>query len=206
MKSVLLLVIAGGFSLQMQAQDLVLWHKDTVTKANTAVHATYLTAEEKKVLLLMNLARMDGKGFAKNILAPYVKEHNKPNNEYLTSLYDDLKKLRRLPPLVPNEKLSKSAAYHANDMGVTGQVGHDSSDGTACFDRIHKYLNRGYMGENCSYGYGDALGIVLQLLIDDGVPSKGHRSSILSPNFKRVGVSIRRHKVYSYNCVQDFAD
>jgi uncharacterized protein YkwD len=206
MKTILTFLIAGLPMLWLQAQDLTRWHKDTVAKANTAASVTYLTPEEKKVLLLMNLARMDGKGFVKNVLAPYVKEHGKSDNEYLSSLYTDLKKLPRLAPLLPNDRLSKSAAYHAKDMGITGMTGHDSSDGTECFVRIHKYVRRGYMGENCSYGYGDAVGIVLQLLIDDGIASLGHRKAILSPNFKRVGLSIKPHKVYRFNCVQDFAD
>ena len=44
----------------------------------------------------------------------------------------------------------------------------------------------------------------MQLLVDDKVPNFGHRKNILNPAFKKVGVSIRPHKVYHYNCVMEF--
>jgi uncharacterized protein YkwD len=149
---------------------------------------------------------MDGLGFIKNILDPYVKLANPANNDYLKSLYTDLRDAYNLKTLAPQHKLSLSADFHATDMGNKGTTGHNSSDGTDCFERIHRYYRGGYMGENCSYGYGDALGIVMQLLIDNNVPSKGHRNSILSPNYKQVGISIKPHKVWGFNCVMDFSD
>lgn len=190
----------------LSAQDLSLWKREILDSANTGANVKYLTEEEKKVLLLMNLARIDGKAFAEKILKLFTITDNTTDNEYLKSLYADLKALPSLKPLKPFEKLCQSAAYHANDMGSKGQTGHDSSNGTKCFDRIKKYYDGGYMAENCSYGFGDALNIVMQLLIDDGIASKGHRMSIISPNYKKVGLSIKPHKSYSYNCVQDFSD
>jgi uncharacterized protein YkwD len=47
--------------------------------------------------------------------------------------------------------------------------------------------------------------IVLQLLIDHGVPSRGHRKNILNGSSNYVGVSIQPHNGYRFNCVQDFA-
>jgi len=190
----------------LNAQNLSLWKKETLAAARTGDSVKYLTDEEKKVLLLVNLARLDGKSFITNVLDPFVKENSTPDNEYLRSLYTDLRATSGLKTFLPHEKLSKSAAFHANDMGTKGKTGHDSSDGTACFDRIRRYHSGGYMAENCDYGYSDALNIVLHLMIDDGVPSKGHRNSILSPNYKRVGISIKPHKVWSFNCVMDFSD
>jgi len=194
------------FTSRLCAQDLSLWRKETLTAARTADSVKYLTDEEKKVLTLVNLARLDGNAFIKNVLDPFVKENSTPDNDYLRSLYIDLRNVSGLKALLPNNKLSQSAAYHANDMGANGKTGHNSSDGTACFDRIRRYHDGGYMAENCDYGYSDALHIVLHLMIDDGVPSKGHRASILSPYYKRVGISIKPHQVWSFNCVMDFSD
>ncbi len=91
-------------------------------------------------------------------------------------------------------------------MGKTGKIGHKSTDGTKTFVRIKRYAKGGYMGENCAYGPSDPLAIVMQLLVDDGVPSLGHRKTILSSNYKFVGIAIEPHKKYGHNCVQDFSD
>ena len=61
-----------------------------------------------------------------------------------------------------------------------------------------------HVGENCSYGYDQAIDIVLTLMIDEGIKDVGHRKNILSEDFNSVGVAIRPHKNYRINCVIDF--
>jgi uncharacterized protein YkwD len=61
-----------------------------------------------------------------------------------------------------------------------------------------------HVGENCSYGYDQAIDIVISLLIDEGVPDMGHRKNTLNDQFNSVGVAIRPHKEYRVNCVIDF--
>ncbi len=193
--------------LEVYCQDLTLWKKSTLDSANTAAAAAYLTPEEKKIYLLTNLARMDGKAFIKNVLDPFVKENDTEKDEYLASLYADLKVHPRLHPLVPHEKLHHSAAHHATDMGKNGKIGHESSDGTDLHTRIKRY-HQGHtvLAENCSYGYDDALNIVMQLLIDDNRPEKKHRNVMLGKEFAHLGVSIKDHRAYGANCVMDFSD
>ena len=107
--------------------------------------------------------------------------------------------------LLPDEGLYKASKYHAKDSGKKGIVGHTSSDGTSFSDRLPKYVkgwNR--IAENCSYGYNSAVDIVSQLLLDENVPSLGHRKSILNVELQYIGVSIQPHKKYRFNCVMDF--
>jgi hypothetical protein len=47
------------------------------------------------------------------------------------------------------------------------------------------------------------LEIVLQLLIDEDVPSLGHRR-ILLEKYQTIGVSIQPHSHYGFNAVLDF--
>lgn len=108
--------------------------------------------------------------------------------------------------LKPNSRLAKAAKVHVEDIGPKGLVQHESSDGTATFTRVRKYYNGGYMGENISCGYSAAMDIVLQLLVDDGVESLGHRHNILNKSFVRIGVAIGSHSQYRNCCVQDFSD
>jgi len=64
-----------------------------------------------------------------------------------------------------------------------------------------KYME---VGENIYYGEFTAEEIVLQLLIDEGIEDLGHRKNILNPRFNSIGVSIKPHKSYVYNCVMSF--
>ena len=49
-------------------------------------------------------------------------------------------------------------------------------------------------GENCAYGGKDGKAHIDQLIIDDGVSSRGHRKNIYNPNFSMVGIAIGPHK------------
>jgi uncharacterized protein YkwD len=175
---------------------------DQVSKANTAKDASYLTAEEKNVIFYCNLARLDGQVFVNQ----YLSKMKNSSNSYEQSLLKDLAGVKNLPMLKPNSKLARAAKVHTDDIGPKGLTQHESSDGTDAFDRVRKYYNGGCMGENISFGYSAAMDIVLQLLVDDGVASLGHRKNILSKDFLRIGVSIGTHKEYGNCCVQDFSD
>ena len=180
------------------------WSIEEIKCANTANNVGYLSAEEQKVILICNLARLDGEKFMKTYAKPYLGDSS---NEYIESLYSDLKKVKKLQMMVPDNKLYEAAAYHAKDMGATGKIGHTSSDGSSMQTRINRwYSNYKYIGECCDYGYDKALDIVMHLLVDEGVESLGHRKNILDPQFGKIGVSIQPHRVYRYNCVQDFAN
>ena len=176
--------------------------------ANTGVYANYLSAEEKKVLQLINLARTDGNLFLKEYADKFIAANPIfKNNKFAQSLYTDLRKAKGLPALTPNEKLFRSAKAHALDIGTKGLKGHNSSSGESFNKRIPKFLST-YMGfgENISYGTdnNNALPIVMLLLIDNNNPDYGHRKNILSPSFETIGTSIQQHKAYGYLCVQDF--
>ncbi len=179
------------------------WSSQQIEKANTAANTDFLTDEEKDVIFLTNLVRFDGALFMRTFLQAHTP--NDPSNYYISSLYNTLPSVRNLSMLTPHQCLSATAAYHANDMGRTGGIGHDSSDGTPCFDRVRRCGSRFHLGENCSYGYNSAVDIVMQLLIDQDVPSLGHRENILGPVFNTLGVAIRPHAVHKYNCVMDFS-
>jgi len=186
-------------------QDLSLWSKDTLDLANTAASAPYLTLEEKKVIQLINLARLNGNAFLKRVAMPYVKENNKDDDDFVEGLYSDLRVTYGLHLLHPHEKLHQSSAHHAHDMGTKGQVGHDSSDGTPFTVRIHRFHKPVHVSENCVYGYADAYSNVMEMLIDEAVPDRTHRHNILGKSFHLVGVSIKPHKMIDFNCVVDFA-
>lgn len=113
-----------------------------------------------------------------------------------------------LPPLSLEKGLCLSAQWLADDQARTGTTGHYGSDGSSPTDRMNRYgIWKITAGENCAYGPADAVEIVAQLLIDDGVNDRGHRTNILKENFKKVGIgfSDKDKAPYGAVSVMDFA-
>jgi len=105
-----------------------------------------------------------------------------------------LEKQGKFAPFKWNDYLSLAAQDHCNDQGPKGAVGHDSSDGREFTDRINKYGKwGGRAGENLAYSSSSGDGMIVQLYIDDGVPDRGHRVNMLSPDFELVGMAHCKH-------------
>jgi len=172
------------------------------SNANTASSESYLSESEKTVVLLCNLARMDGPYFANN----YLYLYKDTTSRQFKSLKETLLSTRPLPPLRPAFALSKSAAMHAHDMGTSGLQGTESSDGRPFYDRIHQqFPATNTFASNFYLGSGDPLEIVLGLLVGESDSLLQYRKNILSPNIDFVGLSIRPHKLKCSNAVLDFA-
>ena len=62
------------------------------------------------------------------------------------------------------------------------------------------------MAENIGFGDPPGRNMVTILLVDDGVPDRGHRKKMLSGRYTQVGIACGPHKVYRYMCVIDFAE
>lgn len=117
-----------------------------------------------------------------------------------------LKVVEPLPPIVANLDLEKAAYEHVEDLSTNNQLSHTGNDGSSTQDRIEKHVHwRGSIGETIDCGNLDAHNIILSTLIDDGTASRGHRASIMNPEFLVVGAALGNHATYSYCCVMDFA-
>lgn len=117
-----------------------------------------------------------------------------------------LSKQKPLTALKPSEGLSLAALDHAEDTGPRGITGHDGFDGSDSERRMKRYGEwQTTYGENISYGFSDARLIVLQLIIDDGVPNRGHRTNIYNKDFHVAGIAYGQHKTFRSMCVIDFA-
>ena len=116
--------------------------------------------------------------------------------EGVTPVKECIEMLKRQKPLKPftmNRVLCIAAQMHAKDQKRTGAIGHEGSDGSGPGDRIKRAGFKGYlMGENVQYGCFDAIEIVIDLLIDDDVPDRGHRLSLLSEEYEEAGVAFEK--------------
>ena len=188
-------------NLRAQSPAWESWEADVVGSLFTSRGVPYLNEEEQKVILFMNMARHDGPLFAETFLTQYVEENQIKNSSYLRSLYQELKRTSGLVPFYPEEDLTAVAQGHATTSGKTGHVGHKDMNKRFAPLRGNPY---NAWGENCSYGFEEAISIVVTLLVDEGIKDKGHRKNILNEDYNSVGVAIRPHKRYRVNCVMDF--
>jgi uncharacterized protein YkwD len=176
------------------------WNGKQFTLCNTAVSVSYLSEKEKEVIYIINLVRKYPILFAKTVLKNYPaiseKKYLVNDKYYFQSLVKELSTLDEMPLLTPDNLCYTSAFCHAKSAGISGYTGHDRIT-NSCKDCQY------YSGECCSYGYDNPLEIVLQLLIDEDVPSLGHRR-ILLEKYQTIGVSIQPHSHYGFNAVLDF--
>lgn len=174
---------------------------------------------EKEVLQELNLARTKPKLYAEKIkkmrqyfngnryevpgkVTIITKEGVKAVNEAIAFL----EKVDPLPEFSYSKGISKACRDHILDQGPSGYTGHTGNDGSTPFDRMNRYGRwKGVAGENISYGKNTAEEIVIQLIVDDGVLSRGHRENIFNPQFRVVGIAFGSHAKYKYMCVMGFA-
>lgn len=176
-----------------------LWSEEVIEAANTAKNTNYMSEEEKNLIWLSNLARFDGYLFGKTFLKDYIETHQIKYTSNVKSLFKDLSKSHKLPMLKPDKGMYALAKKHAEWSGKKGKTGHQR------FNERAKKSGHSKYSENCQYGYFTAIDILIDLLIDDGVPSLGHRKNILNKEMMYTAVSIQPHKVYKYNCVIEYA-
>jgi hypothetical protein len=176
-----------------------IWNEPRFLKCNTAAKTTYLTEPEKELIYILNMMHMDPQLFDSTVVKYYPEKsgalylRNIPENQ---SLLDTLSTLAPLPLLSPDRTAFESAECHAISAGQKGYVGHERQS-KDCEKK------KDFNGECCDYGRYTPLDILMGLLIDEGVPSLGHRWLCLC-NFRKVGVSIQPHTTYGKNTVIDF--
>jgi uncharacterized protein YkwD len=181
--------------------------------------AKFLSPLENSVVREINMARTAPKDYAslleqskkyydKKILrlpgkTPILtKEGVKSVNEAIRFLHS----LQPLPPLIPSKGMSLGARDHVKDQASSGSGQHKGSDGSQPLDRVNRYGTwEKSIGENISYGSDQARDIVMGLIIDDGVPGRGHRKNIFHSDFRVIGVACGPHPAYRTVCVMTFA-
>lgn len=176
------------------------------------------SALERGLVDEMNLVRQDPAGYAMHLeeLVPLYEGNQRKisddvylqTQEGVSAVQETIQALRRTAPrprLAWDNCLSASAADHVADNGPKGLMGHDGSSGESFSRRIHRFLpNQRIVGENIQYGSDTAREIIMDLLIDDGVPGRGHRHNLLDRQFHAAGAACGDHATMHIMCVMDF--
>lgn len=176
------------------------WNDVKYSACNTAATIKYMSASEKEVIYILNMARMNPELFAKTVVKQYPDKAGQQylsRNKYYKSLLGSMSSMKMINLLYPDSACYVSASCHAISAGQSSYIGHDRKTKDC---RQKEY----YSGECCDYGRDKPIDIVMSLLIDEGVSSLGHRKICLG-NYKKLAVSIQPHKKYRTNAVLDFA-
>jgi uncharacterized protein YkwD len=178
----------------------------------------YLSAVEQEVLDELNLVRTNPKQYAEFLSE--MRDHFNGNllerpgefilvtREGVAAVDEAISFLRSTAPLSAlraSRGLSLAAKAHVKDQ-QNGAMGHTGSDGSQPWDRMNQYGTwQGKVAENISYGGNSTRGVVIQLIVDDGVPGRGHRINMFDPEYRFVGVACGAHARLRDMCVMDFA-
>jgi uncharacterized protein YkwD len=174
----------------------------------------------RQVLAEINLARSQPKTYA-----GYLREFRKKfrGKYYLmpgsstriqtsegTAAVDEairyLARQKPLPPLNWSDGLAAAADELAEDQGRSGATGHADSQGRSPQERIERHGKwERIIAENIGYGPRDGRSMVMQLIIDDGVRDRGHRTNIFNKAFGAAGAACGTHPGFGSVCVIDFA-
>ena len=188
---------------------------------NTAKDAAYLNELVQNVILELNKVRSNPRRYAEEYMEElradykgklfYVPGQEIPvrTDEGIRPLDECIRVLKKTDPrplLQPSKGLAKAAGELMEDQQKHGGTGHISRKGANPQKRIEKYGTWDICSsEDIAYGSFEARQIVISLLIDDGVPNRGHRKNILNPCTHFAGVSKGSHPTYRAMCVIDYA-
>ena len=179
-----------------QASNTNAWTNEELCAANTAATCPYMTQLERDVMMYINLARLYPKKFARIEVEDY--EHAEGLGvypsfpQYKQSLLKMLNSMEPAQALYPRYEYYQAAYCWAEESGRLGISGHSR---VSC-----ETLN---VAECCSYVVHTAIDITLQWLIDDNVPSLGHRINCLNPEYSKAGISYMPHSTAGQCTVLD---
>jgi len=162
---------------------------------------------EDEVLAEINFARANPDRYARELRrhdAAYERGGVYDDPEAVEEAVDFLMRQRPVPPLRRDVKVAAAAAAHADAQGPRGSVGHGAPGSLGRRLQPHGVW-AGLAAESISYGQSTARDVVRQLVVDAGVPGRGHRRDIFNGAYQVAGVGCGRHAAWGVMCVIDFA-
>ncbi len=198
------------------------FHLEPDSPATTGVISIALTAQtsvslsrvESAIIAEMNRARANPHGYERVLLSWRSKFSGKQaklgnrlflqTQEGTPAVDEAIRFLRQTHPVAKlhfSRGLTLAARDHVRDQGVRGATGHYGRDGSTPFQRMERYGKwQTIAGENIAYGPDTAQAVVRDLIIDDGVSDRGHRTNMFQPKFRLTGVACGYHRQYRVMC------
>ena len=162
------------------------------TNTGSNDEATSMTGQEMEMVNEINLLRRNPSGYIQYVDA-YVNEQRRTggfpvDQSVVNELKSELRQLGALSILSPSQCIYQAAKNHGIDQKPTGDVNHEGRDGSWPWDRVRRACSNMQDGnENLVAGTPSVRTAVILLLIDEGIPSRGHRKTLLKPEWRYVG-------------------
>jgi uncharacterized protein YkwD len=192
---------------------------ESVTKSAATAPLGFMSQLEREIIGEMNLARTEPQKYA-----AFVEEYKKyydgnrltipgrkktlVTNDGIAAVDEAISFLRAAQPLPAFEVakgMCSAAADHAKDLAGKGFTGHRGSDGSMPNARVDRYGEwDAAIGETVVYEVSTARQIIISLIIDDGVPNRGHRRNIFDPSYRVTGLSVSDPLTFGSKCVIDY--
>jgi uncharacterized protein YkwD len=117
-----------------------------------------------------------------------------------------LRAQRPRPAVAWNDTLGRMAVAMVTLQGPSGEMGHDRHGGDWMSLASRQDPRLVCCGETNSYGSEDPRTIVIDLIVDDGVPSRGHRATVFDvrKGYDVVGIAVGPHTTHRFMCVIDW--
>ena len=185
----------------------------TVSPAPTTGRATaaYMKSEELSMIDEINLLRSNPRGYVAYVRDYAARSKNGQtwpvNQATVDELIGELNQLGPLSTLAPMQCVYEAARKHGEDIRERGRSGHVGSDGSYPWDRVLRECPSLADGnENLVAGPDNVRDAVIMLLIDDGIANRGHRRTLLNPEWKYAApYKVGKVGMFPNSWVQKFA-
>lgn len=95
-----------------------------------------------------------------------------------------------------------AARDHATDLGKRMEATQEGSDGSSPQMRMNRYGRVGPKSSQLlSLSFQDAIDIIIQLAVDDGIASRVDRKAIFDPDMRVCGVAMGKHSIHEHVAV-----
>ena len=160
-------------------------------KIDTAEGMKWMTPKERAMLKEINFARCYPQVYANIVQQTLTEESNAWNgvsyDDYSAGneLLEELRAAQPLNELLPSECIYLAAKVHGQEEVRRGFTGHQGTNGSWPWDRILEVCkDMNEANENLvGGGKGTPRTSVIQLLVDGGISSRGHRYNTLDPKW-----------------------
>ncbi len=213
---VILLILCGLLLVFGQPKKITQITKVAVKQPEKIIIKKILPTEfEQNVVAELNKLRTNPEVYIK-ILEDYLSKFNGKNvkisskPELVTEegktpvieAIEFLKTVKSMGELKISNGLMLATAEHISDLVKNDIIGHKGSAGDSPQIRAERYGMWTYdLRENISYGAKIPQEVILNLLIDDGVPSRSHRKVLLDRKLTKIGIATGVNKLWDPICV-----
>ena len=155
--------------------------------------APFLLEEERVMLDEINSVRTNPKAYVPhieryiqtiNMDADFSAAYKQKESHAARELIAELNRMSPLPALAPHLELYNVAVRHGNDIQRQSILNHVGSDGSQIWDRLENVPSIMGGAENLVAGAHSERESLIVLLVDSGIPNRGHRRNLLNPRWE----------------------